>query len=419
MAPPESIGAVRPKAATWRDERGQVVDAISASTMCWSPRVFGNLRAVGEDGFSTILPCYKCPGCRELERLVLAKRLQQHFQNYDGELFIFTIKAPLEEQTRLERNLHRRRGLQLEPGFIRYGPNRVIIIARSREQLEALLNELKLAHKAEKIRRPGRRRPWARVAAGLLVARDKYGENTKRWYIRGLPPAEKRSWKIERVDRRGARAKRFDWRSAPRAWRADGAELRPPEAWSNYGHNDRPKLTVTHDAAREPEQAEQIREVRETTSAATQLPLIAAASAAPYPPVTFGERQLQREADYQERERKRNEEEQRRAELIASARALSKESVQALTRDLDNKDPPKPQIRSDEALQRAGPDGRQEWEKRELEDRAKRREADGEARPYQSSAPRLYEKKPSKAELLAEFERFANLGKKKPEQADG
>lgn len=372
---------VRHNAATWRDERGQVTHTTDGSTMCWAPRLYGHLRAVGEDGFSTILPCYKCPGCREFERRRLEKRLQQRYQNYEGDLFFFTIKAPLQEQARFSRNLHRRRGLQLEPGFYRYGENHFVLLARASRPLESVLDKCARPYTSQKVRKPGRRRQWAPVSAGLLVSREKYGEETNRWYARGLPPAEARNWNIERAGKQP----RYDWRSSPRAWRADGSELRPPEAWQNLGTRSRQHLAEIHQLARDPRQAEQIRDLIATTAAARQLPLTDAAPAA----LTAEERHC------------RKVEEQRRQEQIAQAKAIEiQASFEAVTELLDNKDPPKRRIQSDEDLARAGPRGFEHWQERDMRDFEKRQAADGEARSQQRQND------------LEEFARFANRGKR-------
>lgn len=386
-----ATAAFKPTAATWRDERGQITQATDASTMCWAPRVYGHLRAVGEDGFSTILPCYNCPGCREFERRRLEKRLKQRYQDYGGELFAFTIKAPLKEQARLSSNLHRRPGLQLEPGFFRYGPDHFLLLARSRQPLEAILEKCDRPYTVQKVRKPGRRRQWAPVSAGLLIAREKYGQDTNRWYARGLPPAEKHNWTIERADNH----ERFDWRSAPRAWRTNGTSLRPPEAWQNHGRNGRSHLIAIQSVARTPEQAAQLQDLITTVAAARQLPLTDAAPAA---------------LTAEEKAHRHVVEEMRRQEQITQARAIEKQaSFMAVTEVLDNKDPPKRQISSDEDLARAGPRGFQAWQERDMEESKKRTAADGEARSRQRQND------------LEEFARFANRGKRageKPITAD-
>jgi hypothetical protein len=380
---PESSGAT---AATWRNGHGQVTHTTDASTMCWAPRVYGHLHAVGEDGFSTILPCYKCPGCREFERRRLEKRLQQRYQDYQGELFAFTIKAPLKEQARLSSNLHRRPSLQLEPGFFRYGPDHFLLLARSREPLAAILEKCDRPYTVQKLRKPGRRRQWAPVSAGLLIARGKYGQDTNRWYARGLPAVEKHNWTIERANNH----ERFDWRSAPRAWRANGTSLRPPEAWQNHGHNSRSHLIAIQSVARTPEQAAQLQGLITAVAAARQLPLTDAASAA---------------LTAEEKARGHAIEEMRRQGQIAQAKAIAKQaSSVAVTEVLDNKDPPKRQILSDEDLARTGPRGFAAWQERDMAEFKKRTAADGEARSRQ----RQYD--------LEEFARFANRGKRAGEK---
>ena len=197
-------------AATWRNAHSQVVETTDAATMCWAPRKAGYLRIKSVDGFIHVIRCRTCSGCLEFDRRRLEKRLLERYRNHVGDLFLASIKAPIEQHARLAHNLHRRPGLELEPGLFRLGTDRFGVLARSSEQLDQALKALGLPHTIWRIRKANRRRPWSRVSAGLLVARENYGEQTKRWYARGLPPAEKLSWAVERITYQ----KGYDWRSS-------------------------------------------------------------------------------------------------------------------------------------------------------------------------------------------------------------
>src|SRR5258707_15134517 len=65
-------------AATWRNDKGDVVGTTSAKTMCLWPRLPWRIR-FHRDGFEGVVPCRECPGCLELERLRLAERLNKRY----------------------------------------------------------------------------------------------------------------------------------------------------------------------------------------------------------------------------------------------------------------------------------------------------------------------------------------------------
>lgn len=65
------------------------------------------------------------------------------------------------------------------------------------------------------------------MTAGLLVSREVYGEQVNRWYARGLPVLSKKKWEVIKIDA----YKAYDRWRAPRARRAGGLVLVPPEVW--------------------------------------------------------------------------------------------------------------------------------------------------------------------------------------------
>jgi hypothetical protein len=83
---------------------------------------------------------------------------------------------------------------------------------------------------------------------GILVARQAYGENLNRWYCRGLPPAEREKWEVDRH----AGAKGYKRASSPRAWKGGAVVLVPPEVWG-LGRADRRSIRRDLGAASSPE----------------------------------------------------------------------------------------------------------------------------------------------------------------------
>lgn len=236
-------------AGTWRDEAtGEIRGYSFGGTICWFPRKPWALK-ISRDGFDHVIRCGECPGCLEFDRRRLADRLRRKYGNTQGEqigprgspprnanrahapklptLFLVRIYAPLEQHARLSHSLHRRPGIELEPGYFRLGTTSLGLIARSRGRLLQVLRQLGLEFRTEPVRRPERRRAWRGLTAGILVARDAYGEQVKRWYARGLPPAEREEWEVER------RAMQKPWNRGSGARARTGAKLVlvPPEVW--------------------------------------------------------------------------------------------------------------------------------------------------------------------------------------------
>jgi hypothetical protein len=118
------------------------------------------------------------------------------------------------------------------------------------------------------------RRAWRSITAGLLVSRDVYGEHTNRWYCRGLPPADKKSWELKKVNR----TKAYSRMSSPRAWKSGGLVLVPPEIW-RMGRPDRRKVRELLRHARDPESVVAL--VNLVTAVSQKLPRQSTTIAAP------------------------------------------------------------------------------------------------------------------------------------------
>lgn len=285
-------------AATWRDQSGEVVGQTYGGTMCWSPRNGGGLR-VETDGYVHVVRCRECPGCMEFERRRLATRLHDQYSSKtmrvrplpepslhnvsvpkrtEGErVFLVRIYAPLDRHAAIAHALHRRPSLDLEPGMYRLGTTSFGVLARDTRAIKRALHTLGLEHRVEPIRLGRGRRAWAPVTAGMSVSRSAYGENVNRFYARGLPRAEKKSWDVIRVKPYQS----YDRRSSGRAWTSGNVVLVPPEVW-RLGRADRRQVrAMLHDAV-SPEAAAIARQrVMELVAQAVRpLPVIAPLRAA-------------------------------------------------------------------------------------------------------------------------------------------
>lgn len=263
-------GSVRAFAATWRDTSDQVVATTFGGTMCWMPRKPWRLR-IARDGFEHIIRCRECPGCLEFERRRLADRLHAKYnprnersrplsepslhnisarkrrnseapsksehdsratspagdRNAKARLFFVRIYVPIGSQSKLCRNLHRCPRLELEPGMYRLGTNSFGVLCKSRVEIGRALTERGHEHRIEPVRLSRGRRAWRAITAGIAVARIAYGEQVKRWYVRGLPAAEKQSWDIIKM----GKGTHYQRTSSPRAWSRANLVLVPPELW--------------------------------------------------------------------------------------------------------------------------------------------------------------------------------------------
>ena len=245
------VGAAgrRAFAATWRDEHDQVAGTTSGGTMCWFPRKPGRLR-IQRDGYEHIVRCGECPGCIELNRRRLADRLSAKYASDAVGLFLTRIYVPLGIQAAVSHNLHRRPRLGLEPGLYRLGISSFAVLTRAPNELHLALNRAGLRHRSERVRFKRGRRAWRGITAGLLVSRDQYGEQVKRWYCRGLPPAEKETWQVVKREYQ----KGYSRLHSPRAWTADKLVLVPPDVWK-LGRNDRRRVRELLRRAPDPESA--------------------------------------------------------------------------------------------------------------------------------------------------------------------
>lgn len=235
-------------AATWRDERGEIVGTTFGGTMCMWPTKPWRIRFSG-DGFEGVIRCGECPGCLEFDRRRLADRLVAKYgvgagrtgsSRPDGlpvaksntrpsspALFVVRIFAPLDSHAALSRSLRRRRHLELEPGMYRLGASSFALVSREKSLLSQVLKRLGLKHRIEPLRLSRGRRAFRVLTAGLLVAREVYGEQRDRWYARGLPPADRQKWQVKKI----GQYKSYSRSSSPRAWKNGRVVLVPPEVW--------------------------------------------------------------------------------------------------------------------------------------------------------------------------------------------
>lgn len=235
-------------AATWRDERGDVVATTHGATMCLWPRKPWRIR-ISRERFEHVIRCGECPGCLEFDRRRLAERLhskyrglaqatrrgavrgndptRRHSAQVVSQLFVVRIWAPIELHAQLAHRLHRRRGLELEPGMWRLGASSFALISRAVAPLRSLLKRLGVKFRIEPLRLSRGRRAWRVLTAGMLVAREVYGEQRNRFYARGLPPADRQKWEVQKIGTyRG-----YDSVRSPRAWKDRGVVLVPPDVW--------------------------------------------------------------------------------------------------------------------------------------------------------------------------------------------
>lgn len=235
-------------AATWRNQAGEILGSTSSATMCELRRNTWWLRISHED-FTAIVPCGECAGCLEFYRRRLADRLKRKYQDGSASgaarsasatttsaggagsvrsiLYLIQIFAPLEYHAALSRKLHRRRGVELEPGFLRLGATSFAVLSRVKSRPPLRLHGVVLETRTEAILLSRGRRAWRSATAGMLRERTEWGAQVKRWYIRGLPRAEKLDWT---VDTQGG-AKDYIKDGSPRAWKGNNIVLVPPDFW--------------------------------------------------------------------------------------------------------------------------------------------------------------------------------------------
>jgi hypothetical protein len=235
-------------AATWRNSQGAIVGTTYGGTMCLWPRKPWRIR-ITREGFEHVIRCGECPGCLEFERRRLASRLHARYAPSSARgadsstqtgtigvegaaknsrrLFLVRIFAPLELHASIAHALHRRRGVELEPGMWRLGATSFALLARTAPSLRAVLKRMGLRHRVEPLRLSRGRRAFRNLTAGLLVAREIYGEQRNRWYARGLPKADRLKWEVKKICKYAS----YDrWRS-PRANIESRVVLVPPDVW--------------------------------------------------------------------------------------------------------------------------------------------------------------------------------------------
>jgi hypothetical protein len=216
--------------------------------MCLWPRKPWRIR-IARDGFEHVIRCGECPGCLEFERRRLAGRLHAKYQDggagtvarsttaattsatsaapSEVKLYIVRIWAPIELHASIAHALHRRRGLELEPGMWRLGASSFAILSRSASSPRDVLRAMGLKFRIEPLRLSRGRRAWRSLTAGLIVAREIYGEQRNRFYAKGLPKAEREKWEVRKI----GKYQSYDRASSPRAFTGRKVVLVPPEVW--------------------------------------------------------------------------------------------------------------------------------------------------------------------------------------------
>jgi hypothetical protein len=329
--------------------------------MCWFPRRPGRLR-IKRDDYEHIVRCGDCPGCLELDRRRLADRLCRRYPDRRARLWQVRVRGEPDALSRLSRNLHRQPSLGLEPGYCRAGPRSIVVLALERGPIARACRTRGLEHRIERVRLSRGRRAWRALTAGLLVSRSVYGEQVKRWYVRGLPGLDKLTWEVDRRDyERGYRRT-----SSPRAWARGRLVLVPPDLW-RMRRADRSTLRRLLHAAQDPESVAQlVGLVAGVTARFSQSPLTSAAQ-----PLLSREQVI---ASYQ-----------------AMARRKSSVAPHGASTDLDQRSPSEgggyrssvhtqfdepPKLLSDEQLNKLGDSGRPLWQEREKSDERLRAQAE-------------------------------------------
>ena len=245
----EQAGGAADHGATWRERGGDVVAATYGGTLCWFPRRPWRLR-IADDQFQHVIRCGECPGCLEFDRRRLADRLVQAYhadrkelaasssarvdarsplgRRTKGELFAVRVFCPVERHASLYHNLARRPLLDARRGFFRLGRGSFAFLTSRPGSVGDALKAARLKYRVERIRLSRGRRAWRSITAGILVAREAYGENLNRWYARGLPKADRRKWNVIKL----SKYKPYDRRRSPRAWKRGDLFLVPPAYWT-------------------------------------------------------------------------------------------------------------------------------------------------------------------------------------------
>ena len=362
-------------AATWRNESGQVLGTTFGGTMCWFPRKPWRLR-IERDGFEHIVRCGECPGCLEFERRRLADRLQAKYasagvpsveattlspaKNAVGAagssrpLYIVRIWAPLSRHTEISHKLHRRVGLELEPGMYRLGASSFALLSREKGRLPLVLRAAGVAFRIEPVRFRRRRRAWRALTAGLMVAREVYGEQVKRWYARGLPAANRERWNVLKLKE----YKAHDRATGPRAWTRGKLVLVPPEVWT-LRRNDRRSLRALLNRAPDPESVHKVMAVVSQVVAARDLQSSVLAS---------GRGKLTAAQVREWYDRRKSSAAERRSVDPSLPDVHPSSGGEGYVSSEHAQGELMPKVLNDEALMELGPSGRPRWEERQAAD---------------------------------------------------
>ena len=109
----------------------------------------------------------------------------------------------------------------------RQGANSFALLARSASSLRVILKRLGYKHRILPLRLSRGRRAWRVLTAGLIVAREVYGEQRNRFYARGLPKADRLKWEVKKIGTYSG----YSRNASPRAWTGRRVVLVPPDVW--------------------------------------------------------------------------------------------------------------------------------------------------------------------------------------------
>lgn len=219
-----------PRAATFRKGDGEVVGTTWGGTWCWHPVNPSKYATESEDGSDVhLIRCRRCPGCMELDRRELADRLVLTFNKEVGDIWVGVVGISLETAGMMAAAICRTTSGSKLWGWCRIGASRIAIVVVGRKP-RSHARQLSDGRSVSWVRvlKTRKRRAWLRVTAGILYSRSVYGEQTNRWYIRGL----KRVPRAKRVGmwRGRAREQNPELREGVAGVRA-GVSIHPPEAY--------------------------------------------------------------------------------------------------------------------------------------------------------------------------------------------
>jgi hypothetical protein len=216
--------------ATFRNTAGDIVGRTSARTLCWYPKAPSKFAAVSEDGRrETAIRCGECSGCLEYDAQILRERLRNKYRTVEGQLWAVIVSAAFLEQSKVRKRLSRIASSKGWLGFHRITIGSFACIATEEpKSLAALSSRICCSMISVKLGAKKRNRSYRLLSQGLLVPRSKWGEQTNRFYHRGLPPREKDRWITS--GRGGIRSRHPEFAVGVRAINGD-IGIYPPEAW--------------------------------------------------------------------------------------------------------------------------------------------------------------------------------------------